>query len=229
MQRALRPASQYRGSDFAIAGASQSSRSIGGDFFDYLALVDGGFGLALGDAAGKGPPAAVLAAALQGMFAASATGEVGPGGTLARVNVILAQHFVTNRFATMIYGVLRPGGRLTYSLAGHNPPILFRRKEVRRLEAGGVPLGLFLEAAFPQEEVQLESGDVLVLFSDGVSEATNGDGEPFGDERIITTIRASADADADVLLASLLAAVREFSHGAVPEDDVTALVLRFLG
>ena len=147
MQRALRPASRFRGSDFEIAGASQPSRSIGGDFFDYGALLGGGFGLALGDVAGKGPPAAVLAAALQGMLVASVASEVGPGDTLSRVNRILVQHFVTERFATLIYAVLQPGGRLTYSVAGHNPPMLFRGTGVRRLETGGVPLGLFLDAA----------------------------------------------------------------------------------
>jgi serine phosphatase RsbU (regulator of sigma subunit) len=229
MQRALRPPSLYQGRDFEVAGASQSSRSIGGDFFDYIELAGEGFGLALGDLAGKGPPAAVLAAALQGMFAAYATSELGPSETLGRVNITLARHFVENRFATMVYAVLAPGGRLTYSSAGHNPPMLFAAGGMRRLERGGVPLGLFLDAEFEEETLQLESGDVLVLFSDGVSEAANPQGEPFGDERIEASIRAHFREDAPTLLDRLLDGVREFSEGTLPQDDVTALVLRYTG
>ncbi len=229
MQRALRPASSHRARDFEIAGASQASRAIGGDFFDYLELPDGAFGLALGDVAGKGPPAAVLAGALQGMFAAYASSGVEPGEMLSRVNVTLERHFVANRFATMAYGVLRPGGRFAYSLAGHNPPLLVRGRSVRRLDTGGMPLALFLDATFPQETVPLEAGDVILLFSDGVSEASDPSGDPFGDERIEAVVRANPGAGAETLLAGLLAAVHAFTQGAVPDDDVTALVLRYLG
>ena len=187
------------------------------------------FGVALGDIAGKGPPAAVLAAALQGMFAAYAMSDAGPGETLTRVNIALARHFVANRFATMVYAVLQPGGGLTYSTAGHNPPILFAGGRTRRLEEGGVPLGLFPDAGFPEETIQLEAGAVLVLFSDGVSEAPDTTGEPFGDDRIVSSVAANLDADAPIILDNLLAAVRDFTGGAVPADDVTALVLRFFG
>jgi sigma-B regulation protein RsbU (phosphoserine phosphatase) len=224
MQRALRPAPRYAGPHFEVASASQPSRFIGGDFFDYVELPGGVFGLALGDVAGKGPPAAVLAAALQGMFAAYASDR--PAETLARVNVTLARHFVDNRFATMVYGVLSPEGRLTYCNAGHNPPILFMRGEVRRLEQGGMPLGMFPEAAFLDEALRLAAGDVLLVFSDGVSEAVNGAGDAFGDERITACMQANLGADASVLLERLLAEVQAFSSGAVQQDDVTALVLR---
>jgi sigma-B regulation protein RsbU (phosphoserine phosphatase) len=227
MQQALRPAPRHIGRRFEILGASEPSRSIGGDFFDYIELPQDTFGFALGDVAGKGPPAAVLAAALQGMFAAYASDERGPAETLTRVNITLARHFVENRFATMVYGVLRPDGRLTYSNAGHNPPMLFSQGTLRRLEEGGVPLGIFQDAEFQEEAIQLETGDLLVVFSDGVSEAPNGKGEPFGDDRIASCIMTNPGLDISLLLERLLAAVRQFSEGVERQDDVTVLILRY--
>ena len=232
MQKALRPPTQHRAPTFEIAAASKSSRSIGGDFFDYIELADGAFGFALGDVAGKGPPAAVLAAALQGMFAAYASDEHGPGDTLARVNITLLRHFVEGRFATMVYGILGRDGRLTYSAAGHNPPMLFTRgpgTAVRRLNEGGIPLGLFPDAEFLEETLVLQAGDVLVLFSDGVSEAANAAGESFGDEGIVACVSGHLNEDPPALLNRLLAATDEFSGGAVPQDDVTSMILRYRG
>ena len=190
-------------------------------------------GSALGDVAGKGPPAAVLAAALQGMFAAYASGDQGPADTLTRVNVTLLRHFVEGRFATMVYGILTRDGRLMYSNAGHNPPMLFSAGRpggtVRRLEEGGVPLGLFPDAEFLEETLQLHTGDVLVLFSDGVSEAVNAAGDPFGDEGIIACVSANLGDDPQALLDRLLATTDAFSGGAVPQDDVTSIILRYRG
>jgi serine phosphatase RsbU (regulator of sigma subunit) len=227
MQQALRPVPHHVGRRFEILGASAPSRSIGGDFFDYVELAQDTFGFALGDVAGKGPPAAVLAAALQGMFAAYASDDRGPGETLTRVNVTLERHFVENRFATMVYGVLLSDGRLMYSNAGHNPPMLFSQGTLRRLEEGGVPLGIFQDARFQEETIQLETGDLLVAFSDGVSEAPNSKGEPFGDNRIASCISANLQLETSLLLDRLLATVREFSEGAEQDDDVTVLILRY--
>jgi phosphoserine phosphatase RsbU/P len=236
MQKALRPPARRVAPTFEIAAASKSSRSIGGDFFDYIELPDGAFGFALGDVAGKGPPAAVLAAALQGMFAAYASGDQGPADTLTRVNVTLLRHFVEGRFATMVYGILTRDGRLIYSNAGHNPPMLFTAARpgapglaVRRLEEGGVPLGLFPDAEFLEETLQLHAGDVLVLFSDGVSEAANAEGEAFGDEGVIACVSANPSEDPPAMLNRLLATTDAFSGGAVPQDDVTSIILRYKG
>ncbi len=209
-----------------MVGASIPCRSIGGDFFEYLELPSGDFGFALGDVAGKGPPAALLTAALQGMFTAHAMSEGGPAATLTRVNQALIRRAVQNRFATMAYGTLSPSRRLTYSNAGHNPPMLFTRGGLRRLEQGGLVLGLFGHAQYEEEALQLDPGDVLVVFSDGVSEAMDVAGEEFGDDRIISCISANLHLDPTALLDHLLAAVREFTLGTMQRDDVTALIVR---
>ena len=226
IQQGLLPDARYVGKGVEVVGASVPCRSIGGDFFEYLELPSGDFGFALGDVAGKGPPAALLTAALQGLFTAHASSEGGPAATLARVNRSLIRRAVQNRFATMAYGVLSQGGRLTYSNAGHNPPMLFTRGGVRRLEQGGLVLGLFPHAQYEEETLQLDSGDVLVVFSDGVSEAIDVHGEEFGDDRIVSCISANRHLDPAALLDCLLATVRQFSEGTVQRDDVTAMIVR---
>ena len=105
--------------------------------------------------------------------------------------------------------------------------MLFSQGTLRRLEEGGVPLGIFQDAEFQEETIQLETGDLLVAFSDGVSEAPNGRGEPFGDDRIASCIMTNLRLDASLLLDRLLATVRQFSEGAEQQDDVTVLILRY--
>ena len=185
IQRALLPEAPFRRATFELAGASIPCRAIGGDFFDYFELGSGECGFALGDVAGKGPPAALLTAVLQGIFAADARAGRPPGDTLNRVNQALARRRVESRFATVLYGVVADDGRFTYSLAGHNPPLLVGAGGVRRLASGGTVLGIFDDASFPQETVQLKPNDLLVAFSDGITEALNAEGEQFGDARIL--------------------------------------------
>ena len=229
IQRALLPEPQYIGPSFEAVAASIPCRAVGGDFFDYLSLPGGAFGFALGDVAGKGPPAALLTAALQGIFAGHAAAGGGPANTLTRVNRALIRRAVQNRFATMVYGVLSAEGKLAYSNAGHNPPMLISGSAVRRLDQGGLILGLFPEAAFDEEAIQLNREDLLVIFSDGVSEAMNRKGEEFGDARIVSSITTHLDRDPRALLDGLLAEVRKFAAGAPQNDDVTAMILRYSG
>jgi phosphoserine phosphatase RsbU/P len=229
IQRNLLPAGGHVGSTFEIIGKSLPCRAIGGDFFDHLELPSGRFAFALGDVAGKGPPAALVTAALQALFTAHAGVEEEPGLTLARINRALVRRAVQNRFATMAYGLLSNDGRLTYSNAGHNPPMLFHRGGVRRLEQGGLVLGMFPEADYPEETVHMEPGDVLLIFSDGVSEAIDTAGEEFGDDRIIACLQQHLHLAPSAILEKLLGAVAKFSAGTEQRDDITALVLRYTG
>lgn len=229
IQQRLLPDARYLGRGVDVAGASIPCRSIGGDFFEYLELPSGAFGFALGDVAGKGPPAALLTAALQGMFAALATSEEGPAATVARLNQALIRRAIQNRFVTMLYGVVTREGRLTTCNAGHNPPFLFTRGGIRRLEEGGLVLGLFPQALYEEETVQLDPDDVLVVFSDGVSEAIDLAGEEFGDERIAACMSPSVRLEPAAVLDRLLSAVKQFSAGTDQRDDITALVLRYSG
>jgi sigma-B regulation protein RsbU (phosphoserine phosphatase) len=227
IQQALLPEACQVGSYFEVAAASMPCRAIGGDFFDYFSLADGAFGVALGDTSGKGPSAALLTAMIQGILTAQHALAGSPSALLAQVNDGLIRRSIRSRFATIVYATLTPEGRFTYCNAGHNPPILLKRDCVRRLETGGLILGLFPHAVYEDETLDLQPGDRLIVFSDGVTEAFNAAGEDFGEERLLACVEASRDRRPADLLDAVLDAVRSFMAGAVPPDDITVLVLQY--
>jgi len=229
IQQALLPEPRRKGEFFEAVGQSVPCRSIGGDFFDYVDLPNGAFGFAVGDVAGKGAPAALLTAVLQGVFASQASSGSSPSETLSRVNIALIRRAIESRFATALYAIIGPKGELTYCNAGHNPPMVFGKDGVQRLEKGGLILGLFEHATFEEGTATLDPGDLLVAFSDGVTEALSTEGEEYGEQRLLDCVQANRDKSVAELLDSIFASVREFTAGAVQSDDVTALVLRYDG
>jgi len=229
IQQALLPNASRNGAYYTTAGASVPCRSVGGDFFDYADLPDNGFGFIVGDVAGKGPPAALLSAALVGMFSAEAHYHVSAASVLSRLNGGMLRRGVEARFVTTFYAMLSATGSLRYSNGGHNAPVLVTADGVRRLEAGGMVLGLFEHATFDEETLQLQPGDVIVAFSDGVSEALNEAGEEFGDERLIASIEKHRHNPCQGLLDGVLVDLRTFSGNATPNDDITIVVVRYDG
>jgi sigma-B regulation protein RsbU (phosphoserine phosphatase) len=166
---------------------------------------------------------------VQGIIAAQTSSSEGPAATLTRVNHAMLRRAIDARYATTFYGVLDANGTLVSCNAGHNPPMVVGPSGVRRLECGGPPLGLFDDIALGQESVQLEPGDWIIVFSDGVSEALSATNEEFGDPRIIGAITPHLDAEPQRLIEMLVAAVKTFTIGAVQNDDVTALAVRYRG
>jgi sigma-B regulation protein RsbU (phosphoserine phosphatase) len=229
IQQALLPRTNRVGTFFRAAAASLPCRSIGGDFYDYVDLPKSALGFALGDVAGKGPPAALLSAMMQGVFAAQAASSDSPSQTITRVNLALYRRGIESRFVTLMYGVLSPDGQLTYCNAGHNPPLIVGKGGVRRLECGGPIVGLFEAAHFDEETVALSPGDWLIVFSDGVSEAMSAGNEEYGEGRILACVERSSALDPQQLLESLFSDVRAFTKGAAQSDDITAMVLRYGG
>ena len=229
IQQALLPKAGRGGAYFRVAAASLPCRSIGGDFYDYVDLNDGSLGFALGDVAGKGPPAALLSAMMQGIFAAQAATNDSPAKTISRVNLALYRRGIESRFVTLMYGVLDPRGRLVYCNAGHNPPLVVGASGVRRLERGGPIVGLFEAASYEEETIALSPNDWLVVFSDGISEAMSASGDEYGEARIVDCIQRNVTLDPPRLLDALFADVREFARGAAQSDDITAMVLRYGG
>jgi serine phosphatase RsbU (regulator of sigma subunit) len=230
IQQALLPKPRVTLGFAEAAAASVPCRSIGGDFFDYLDEPGHAFGFALGDVAGKGPPAALMSAMMQGMFAAQATSTTdGPAASITRFNTALYRRGIEARFVTLMFGILSQDGQLTYCNAGHNPPLVLGKRGLRRLEAGGPVVGLIEMAPFTQETVQLDAGDVVVVFSDGVSEAFNLAGEDFGEARLLDVSQKSADLPSHAFVERIIASVREFTKGAAQSDDITVMVIRYLG
>jgi serine phosphatase RsbU (regulator of sigma subunit) len=229
IQQALLPKPRASLGFVEAAAASVPCRSIGGDFFDYLDNPGESFGFTLGDVAGKGPPAALMSALMQGMFAAYAYSPDGPSTAVAHINKALCRRGIESRFVTIMLGSVSPNGRLTYCNGGHNPPMILGQSGVRRLEAGGPVVGLLAMAPFGQDTVQLDPGDVVVIFSDGVSEAMNTAGEEFGDARLLEVAQAGVKDTVQGLVDRVIAAVRAFAKGAPQSDDITVMILRYLG
>lgn len=227
IQQALLPPPSWTTDYFEAEGRTLPCRAIGGDFFDYLRCADGSAAFALADVSGKGAPAALLTAMIQGVLSAQAAFAGGPAAVLTRVNEVLLQRSLGSRFVTLFLTALTPGGTLRYCNAGHNPPFLVSGDGVRRLEVGGLICGLFPQATYQEETLQLVSGDTLVAFSDGVSEAVNAAGEEFGDRRILECVMGSMGAGVPGLVASLLDALHAFTAGTVQGDDITVLAVRY--
>jgi hypothetical protein len=228
IQQALLPPRRRSGPSYEAAGASIPCRTIGGDFFEYFDFTSGRMGFALGDVAGKGPPAAILAAMVQGILTTHA--DDGPAATLERVNEALCRRAIEGRFATMVYVVLDPGGTLMSCSAGHNPAVLLRvNGTIERPDRGGLVLGAFETARYDEEAISLRPGDTLVLFSDGVTDAENPAGEQYGEERLLEALAGSGRRSSDEVLERVLASVRSFTSEQPPADDVTVLVIRYGG
>jgi sigma-B regulation protein RsbU (phosphoserine phosphatase) len=214
------------------AGVCRPAREVGGDSYDFIALGDGRFGLAVGDISGKGVAAALLMANLQALLRSHAPL---PGRELkdlvGDINRLLVASIPDNRFATFFYGVFdAPRRSLTYVNAGHNPPMLLRRGAgtATRLDPTGVMLGVFAEATFAQETIAVEPGDLIVAYSDGVCDALNLAGEDYGDSRLESFVRTHAALPASGLMDRILEDVTTFSQGVPPFDDMTLVVARVL-
>jgi sigma-B regulation protein RsbU (phosphoserine phosphatase) len=229
IQRALLPKPSASLPFVEAAAAAVPCRSIGGDFFDYLDDVGSSFGFTVGDVAGKGPPAALLSALMQGMFATYAYALDTPANTVAHFNKSLCRRGIESRFVTIMLGSVSEEGTLTYCNGGHNPPFVIGAKGVRRLEVGGPVIGLLPVAPYEQESVPLDPGDVVVAFSDGVSEAMSRTGEEFGDDRLLDVALAGVSLPVEDQVDRIVSAVREFTRGAPQSDDITVMVLRYLG
>ncbi len=228
IQRALMPGHSRAGGWVTTSAAMLPCRSVGGDFFDYLPHGADAFRFALGDVSGKGPPAALLGALVQGMLSQVPPDEA-PARTAARINDGLVARGIESRFLTLFCASLDANGSLTYCNAGHNPPILLGPGGVRRLTHGGPIVGAFADARFEQTSVALVPGEWVVVFSDGLSEALNPAGEEFGDSRLVDAVCAHADEKPEALIDTLFGVVRRFCAGAPQRDDLTVLALRYRG
>jgi sigma-B regulation protein RsbU (phosphoserine phosphatase) len=201
---------------------------VGGDYFDYFNLEGGRFGFAVGDVAGKGMPAALLASLIQGILSAQTLFDAPLPVMISNINRNLAQRGTGSRFVTFFYGILDQDGSCSYVNAGHNAPLLLSRDgSMKELTVGGMVLGLFPEAQYEVDTVKLQPGDHLILFTDGVIEALNTAEEEFGMKRLAELLNANAGASASEILARLQEAVLDFSLNAPQHDDITMMVLGF--
>ena len=231
IQLALLPRGTYSSHDVEISGFTKPANTVGGDFYDVLPQPDGGIVLTLGDVAGKGSPAALLMALLLAAFRTLVEERLAPPALVARLNVQICRHSPASRFITLVYTVYDPStGRLTYVNAGQNPPLLRRRDgRFERLSGTGIALGLFEHSEYCAVETVLDPGDLLVFYSDGITEAEDPEGRPFEESGLELVIERHAGCSASELGAEVLAAVQ--AHATRPKfaDDLTILVLKRQG
>jgi serine phosphatase RsbU (regulator of sigma subunit)/predicted ester cyclase len=206
----------------------QPAREVGGDFYDFFNLGDGWVGVVVGDATGKGMPAALMAEATSNMLraVAQALGSSSPGEVLARVNETLLARIPANMFVTCFYAILEPeSGSLSYANAGHDLPYVRRGSEAEELRARGMPLGLMPGMIYEQKEIVLEPKDSALLYSDGLVEAHDPKGEMFGFPRLQALVAGHGEERSlgDFLLEELYSFVGESWE---QEDDITLLTLR---
>jgi serine phosphatase RsbU (regulator of sigma subunit)/predicted ester cyclase len=203
------------------------AREVGGDFYDFLELEDGRLGLVVGDATGKGVPAALVMASARSMLRAiaQALGSTSPGDVLGRVNDALFIDIPANMFVTCFYAILDPKrASLSYANAGHDLPYLWRGGEAVELRARGMPLGLMPGMSYEEKEIELDSGEGVLFYTDGLVEAHDPEGEMFGFPRLRALIADHGEERAlgDFLLEELYSFVGE---GWEQEDDITLLML----
>ncbi len=210
------------------AGYCLPARGVGGDYYDFLELPHGCLGVAIGDVSGKGIPAALLMASLQASVRGQSLSRGSDiAGLTANVNRLVYDASPSNRYATFFYAHYDPSERrLVYVNGGHNPPLILRAEEIIRLETGGPPVGLFRAAQYEQAEARLQPEDLLVLFTDGVSEAENPWSDEWGEEALIAAARASCNAPPEEIVRRIMRAAEDFAAGAPQHDDMTLVVMR---
>src|SRR5829696_5571923 len=202
------------------------AREVGGDFYEFFELKDGRLGIVVGDATGKGVPAALVMASARSMLRAVAQASDSPGDALRRVNDPLATDIPPNMFVTCFYAILDPNsGSLTYANAGHDLPYLHRNSAAEELRATGMPLGLMPEMGYEERQTILNSGEAALLYSDGLVEAHDPEGEMFGFPRLRALVaeHGTERSLGDFLMKELYSFVGE---GWKQEDDITLLTLR---
>lgn len=214
-----------------VAGYCRPALGVGGDYYDFLRLSDGCLGMAIGDVAGKGIAAALMMASLQ----ASLRGQtIKPCSSLSEmiqhINRLVYDASSENRYATFFYAQYDPQTRLLhYVNAGHNPPIVYRdngERRIIRLDTGGTVIGLLPEFTYQEDRIQLQSGDILVAYTDGISEAMNRSEEEWDEQRLLAAISECCRLSAPEIIKCILDRVDKFTAGAPQHDDMTLAVMR---
>jgi phosphoserine phosphatase RsbU/P len=218
--------------DFTIFAEMMAAREVGGDFYDFFLIDDNRLGFVVGDVSGKGVPASILMAVSRTLLRATAMTAESAGECLNYVNQVLVRQSDPAMFVTIFYGILHTDtGELEFSIGGHNPPFLFSPdRGVEMMQAkGGMIVGMIEQATYTTERVQLNPGDGIFLYTDGVSEAEDLGENQFGEDRIETLLGELKSRPVEEIIRAAFGQIATFAAGAAQHDDITAMALRYEG
>jgi len=215
---------------YDIAGKTIPAQSVGGDYFDFIAVDDNRLALCLGDVSGKGLPASLLMANLQATIRGQTLSNSSAGECMKRANTLLLRSTDDEKFATLFYAILDTAQhRLQYSNAGHNDPFIFSpsRPAPQRLKTGGIMLGMLPDVPFKDDAISLQENDLLLIYSDGITEAADKNGEDFGEQKLQKLVRENLNLPAGELVDKIIQAVKTHAGKSPPrEDDITVVVVK---
>lgn len=213
---------------YELQGISFPCYEIGGDYYDFIERENGRLVIALGDVSGKGTAAALLMSSLHASVHAQTGSHDTLSETISAVNRYLADNIPANRFVTLFYAELDPAsGALSFLNAGHNPPLIVHAAgTVEQLASGGLPLGIKRNAEYREGRTQMQMGDILVIYSDGVTEAASPSGEEFGATRLYEVVSRNIDASAAGVRDRIESALTKFSQGTQAADDITLVIVK---
>ena len=232
VQKVLLPSKNPNWPGYRVRGTNSAARLISGDYFDFVALPEERHGVVIADVSGKGVAAGLVMASCRSALRAHAVVAEGPAETLKALNAQVFQDMREDMFVSAAYAVLENGsGKVVLARAGHDAPLLFRKStgKVELLKPGGLALGIdkgpVFERVLKEMEVQLESGDVILFYTDGVNEAENSTGQEFGKERMVERFAALALEGAEGIVTELPKELRAFSEGCPQSDDITLVAI----
>ena len=228
IQQRFQPTAPPQVNGYELQGISFPCYEIGGDYYDFIEREDGRLVIALGDVSGKGTAAALLMSSLHAAVHAQSGSHDSLVATISAVNRYLADNIPANRFVTLFYAELDPGsGALSFLNAGHNPPLIVHAAgTVEQLASGGLPLGIKPDADYREGRTQLQPGDVLVIYSDGVTEAVSPTGEEFGPTRLYEVVSRNVNSSAAGIRDRIESALTKFAQGTSAADDITLVIVK---
>lgn len=228
IQASLLPGKKPEIPGFELAGMNVPSSEVGGDYYDYIPIPTGGMGLAIADVAGKGIAASLTMSGFRAALRGEIRHNLQPHQVMHKVNHFVLESTDIGSFVTAFYGILI-GNRFSYVNAGHNPPILLRNNgEHEILESGGMVLGIDEEQYFEQGAVEIDPGDLILFYTDGVTEAFNPEEEEFGVDRLFAALKETKGLPVEEIIQSIYRQVRKFARGSKGMDDMTIMLLRGL-
>ncbi len=228
IQQRFQPTAPPHVAGYELQGISFPCYEIGGDYYDFIKRGDGRMIIALGDVSGKGTAAALLMSSLHAAVHAQASSHSSLAETISAVNNYLAENIPSNRFVTLFFAELDPQtGALSFINAGHNPPLIVHAAgTIENLSSGGLPLGIMPNSPYREGRTQLQPGDVLVIYSDGVSEAVNPQGEEFGAPRLHSVVGLNIERSAAGIRDRIESALTKFAQGTPAADDITLVIVK---